>query len=219
MPVVDFGSKLSGGKRDFVRLKEAGSSLHFRLLGPAVAEGNHFFQTDGEWDIQPCPRINKGEECEHCRALFNLLDAIPGEIKKDKEAYSKEKNSIKNSNRPLVVAITYNFPVIDRETHQFAVFQATPGTRTRIEAEFALGTKMLDVDFKAKNTGLNGKDRYALTRVDSAETEPLTPAESDIKEKFNLNDFVARIEGTMDEDSGVAFEANSETEDNDSVPF
>ncbi len=211
MPVVEFGEKLSTGTRDIVRLKETGSSIQFRLLGAAVAEGNHFFQTDNGWEVIPCQRINKGEYCEHCAKIFNLIDEIPAEIKADKEEFNKERNRIKNANRPLVVAISYNFPVIDRDTHQFAVFQATPGIRTQIEAQHALGVKVLEVDFKAKNTGLTGRDKYVLSRVDSADTQPLSEAEKKIQADFDFDKFVARIEGSPDEDSGVAFEANSET--------
>ena len=114
MPVVDFGEKLSTGTRDIVRLKETGSSIQFRLLGAAVAEGNHFFQTDNGWEVIPCQRINKGEYCEHCAKIYHLIDEIPAEIKADKEEFNKERNRIKNANRPLVVSISYNFPVIDR---------------------------------------------------------------------------------------------------------
>jgi len=182
-----------------------------------MAEGKHWFKNGENWDIQPCSRINEKSNCQHCSFLDSLIKALP-RIDSKKE-YSEAVNDLKNANRPLVVAVAYNFPIINRETEEYGVFSATPGLRSKIEAEHALGIKVMDVDFIAMNTGGNGKEKYALTRVDKSDTIPLTEKEVAIKEKFKVTDFMQDFDGTQDSESGVAIDANSEVRDDGDVPF
>lgn len=211
MPYINFGESLPKTSGNFTRLKTVGEKLQFRILGMPFVEGNHFFSEDGQWIIMPCLRINNQESCDYCNKLFKALKSIPRI--EDKDEYRKAVNKAKEGVPGCDPGITYNFPVINRDTESFTTFKATPGIRNMIEAEFALGTKVLDVDFVAVNTGKKGKGRYALTRVDSAETKDLTPKEIEIKENFDPKEFEVSIGGQADESGGVAFEANSEVEE------
>jgi hypothetical protein len=215
MPIIGFGENLPRQTQTRVRLKNVSEKLTFRLLGKPFVEGNHFFLTDGKWEVIPCPRINKGETCEYCDRLTRAIKQIPRI--EEKEEYRKAVDKVKKEHPGCDPGITFNFPIINRETGQFAIFAATPGIRNKIEAEYALGTKILDVDLVAVNTGKHGKDKYAVSRLDSADTKELTVEETKIKEDFNIDEFASQFENPTDDDSGVAFEANSE-EDGD-VPF
>ena len=182
MPYLDFGENLPSEGSKFTRLKNTGDRLLFRIVGKVFAEGNHFFNDGSQWDIVPCPRINDQEPCEHCKKFFKAMKAIPKT--EDKDEYRKLRDEAKKSVPGCEPSVSYNFPVINRDTGEFTIFQATTGIRNKVEAEFALGTKIFSVDFIAMNTGKKGKDRYALTRVDSADTKDLTPAEIKIAEDY-----------------------------------
>jgi len=187
MPYLDFGEELPRSGSKFTRLKESGDKLQFRIIGRVFVEGNHFFLTDGKWDIIPCVRINEQAECEYCARFFEAMRSIPKT--EDKDEYRKLRDEVKKTVPGCEPGISYNFPVINRETGEFTVFQATPGIRNKIEAEHTLGTKVMTVDFIAKNTGKKGKDRYLLTRVDSADTKELTAEEVKLVEDYENGKF------------------------------
>lgn len=208
MPILDFGESLPTTSGSYTRLKNAGEKLRFRILGKAFVEGNHFFKTENGWDIIPCSRINNSQHCEHCDLLFAAIKSVPRI--QDKDAYNKALDEAKKTVPGCDPAITYNFPVINRDSGEFTVFKATGGVRNKIDAEFSLGAKIMDVDFIALNTGKSGKDKYALARVDSSETLPLTEAEQKIKDNYSVDSFIDMVSGTPDDNSNLAMEANTE---------
>lgn len=214
MPYAEFGEKLSfGGGSPFFKLKSKGDKLRFRLLGAPFIEGKHFFKLeDGSWDIQPCPRVNEGKECPHCKIFFSIImKAKKTGDKTIMEQAKKEANPYKNS-------ISVYFPVLDRETEEFKVFQSSISVRNKIEDEVALGTKVLDVDFIVLRTENPGSDYYKLSRVDSADIRPLTAKEQSEVERFKATNLADIVAGVPDE-AGVAFEANSEVVEEDAVNF
>src|SRR5689334_6975438 len=182
MRYVEPGEKISNFSSDRVRLKNAGDKIQLRLLHKPIVEGNHFFLKDGQWDVQACPRINDGAHCEHCEKLFAAIKSVPRI--EDKEEYKKALDRAKKSVPGCDPGITYNYPAINRDTGEFVTFQATPGVRNKIDAEAEMGIKIFDVDFIVMNTGKPNKEKYALTRVDKADTAPLTEKESEIKNSF-----------------------------------
>ena len=183
MPYLDFGEKLPSGSKNFTRLKKTGDRIQFRIIGKVYAEGNHFFlEDDGRWNIVSCKRINDGESCSHCNKFFEALKQIP-KIE-DKEEYRKARDEAKKSVPGCEPGITYNFPVIDRDNQSFTILQATPGVRSKLEAEFQLGTKMFSTDFVLMNTGKHGKDKYALTKVDSKDTRDMSETEIKIVKDY-----------------------------------
>jgi hypothetical protein len=218
-PFVPFGSDLPKRSSNFTQLNKVGDSLQFRILGFPFAEGNHFLKTeDGNWDVQPCPRINHQDSCEHCETFFRAIRSIPKT--EDKKEYNKLRDEVKESlPKGTEVTITWNYPVINRETGEYTVYKATPGIRSKIENEASLDVPVLEVDFKVKNTGKPGKDRYAFSRVDSSDTKPLTAAEEKIKAEYDPAKLEAQIAGTPDDESATAIQANTDEVKVDDIPF
>lgn len=214
MPQVGFGEKLNSGGSQFFKLESKGDRLQFRLLDAPFVEGKHFFQDDdGGWDIQPCPRINDGDKCPHCDKFFALKRQVKKESDKTIIAQlNKEADYWKPS------TFVY-YPVINRETGEFTVFQTTVGVRQQIEDEYALGVKVLDVDFIALRTETPGSGYYKVSRVDSAETKALTDAEKQVVEDYKNMDLSELVNGRYDGESGTAVEANSEVVEDDADQF
>lgn len=216
MKTVEWGQKLTKQYTSKIRLKDSGDKILFRLLGKPVLEGNHFFNVDGKWDVKSCPRINDDSNCQYCDKFEEARKAMP-RIKDPKE-YRTKIDELKKSMPGFEASITYNFPILDRETGVQATFQATPGLRNKIDSEgLALGSKIFNYDFIAMNTGKAGKEKYSLTRVDSAETAPLTEEEKKWVAGFNPDDFSISLGGTPEEDSGMS-RASEEVEVSD-IPF
>lgn len=210
MPYAQFGEKLSfGGGSPFFKLKSKGDKLRFRLLGAPFIEGKHFFKLeDGSWDIQPCVRINENGKCPHCAAYFSII------MKAKKTGDKTLMEQAKKEAAPFKNSISAYFPVLDRDTEEFKVFQGGISIRNKIEDEVALGTKVLAVDFIVLRTENPGSDYYKLSRVDSGDTKPLTDKEKAEIERYKTLDLADIVAGVQDE-AGVAFEANSEIVEED----
>ena len=209
MPQVGFGEKLPTGGSQFIKLKSKGDVVRVRLLDAPFIEGKHFF-ADGvddngrqKWKIEECPRVNAA----HIFFFFFKFFALKRQAKKE-----TDKTVISQINKEADYwkpSTMVHYPVIDRLNACFAVFQTTVGVREQIEAEYSLGVKVLDVDFNIMRTE-NPGSYYKVSRVDSAETTPLLPAELEAVEKYKTTDIAELVGGRYDEDSGTAFEANSE---------
>lgn len=210
MPYAEYGEKLSfGGGSPFHKLKSKGDKLRFRLLGAPFIEGKHFFKLDdGSWDIQPCSRINDGSKCPHCDIYFSII------MKAKKTGDKTLMEQAKKEAEPFKNSIAVYFPVLDREDETFKVFQSSISVRNKIEDEVSLGTKVLDVDFIVLRTENPGSDYYKLSRVDSADTKPLSDKEKDEIARYKTMDLSDIVAGVPD-DAGVAIEANSEVVDED----
>lgn len=218
MRTVNWGEKLPSQASGRVRLKSAGDKIIFRLLGKPVLEGSHFFSKDGKWDIKPCLRINKDQHCEYCEKFFAAVKEMPHID--DQQKYKKEIEELKKRMPGFEASISYNFPVINRETQEMVIFQTTPGLRNKIDSEAAiLEEKIFNYDFVAKNTGKALKEKYALSRVDSADTTELTEKEIKIKENFDAKDFESKISGQSDDSSELAEQANTEIIDEEAPKF
>jgi hypothetical protein len=205
MPYADFSEKISFSSNLFVRIKEKGDKLQFRIIDRPYYDGKHFLKNpDGTWNVIPCPRINKTGDCSYCKEFFRIK-ALAAKASDDKEKKLLEKQA-----RNVSVAISFYYPVINRASEALQIFQTTMGVRSKIEAEIELGTKVLTTDFVILNTGEVGRDRYALSKVDSADTKDLTDKELAVVEKYQQMNLAELISGTPDDDSGVAAEANSE---------
>src|SRR5690606_3687535 len=116
----------------------------------------------------------------------------------------------KKEAKPYQNSISVYYPVLDRTTGQFVVFQTKPSVRKEIEAEYAMGTKVLEIDWIVMRTENPGSGYYKVSKVDSADTKPLTEEELAEVERFKSIDLADFVNGAFDGESGVAFEANSE---------
>lgn len=190
MPQTNFGDTLSFSASKFTKLKKAKDSIRFRLIDAPFYDGKHFLvDKEGNWDIKPCPRINKKEPCELCTMFFKALASAKKE--------GLDKKATQKLTRPWKASISFYYPIINRETSKFEIFQTTSGVRTQIEAELELGTKILKRDLIVVRTEKPGS-YYKLSVVDSSETKPLTKEEQEEFKKGKETDLSEYIMGTQD---------------------
>ena len=187
-PVAEFGEVLNFSQSKLTKLKSKGDKLRFRILGKPHYDGKHFMEnknSDSGWDVKPCPRINEGVECDICEMFFAAHKSAK------KEGLNKKETDKLTS--PFKPAISFYYPILNRDTQKFEIFQTTIGVRNQVEEKVSLGTKILDRDLIVIRTEDPGKTYYSLSVVDSSETEPLTKQENEEIEKgksANLDDYI-----------------------------
>lgn len=211
MPVVDFGEQFNpGGGNRFFKLENKGDKVRFRLLGAPYIEGKHFvYNDDGKKTVVPCPRINDDSECEYCREYFSTI----AKAKKENDGKVPKEVSDDLNDRGLRVAISVYYPIINRDTEEFQVFETRISVRTKIEQKVEIGVRVLESDFVVMRTEDPGSNYYSLDKVDSADTQPLTDKELQEVERFKKTNITELVNGGYDEDSGVAQEENTEVVD------
>lgn len=199
MPVAEYGEKVDFSASKFTKLSSKGDKITFRLLGAPFYEGKHFMEDSNEqsgWKVIPCPRINEGGECEICEMFF----AAHKSAKKDGLDRSETDKLV----RPFQPAISFYFPVLNRETERFEIFQTSQGVRNQIEEQVQLGTKIMDRDMIVVRTEKPGSSYYKLSVVDSADTKALSKdekAEAKKGKEVNLEEFInGRSEEVVEED-------------------
>jgi len=190
-PVAEYGEKLSFSASKFTKLKSKGDKIKFRLLGKPFYDGKHFMEDGDGWDVRPCPRINEGAECETCELFF----AAHRSAKKE-GLDKKETDKLTSEFKPT---ISFYFPVLNRESQEFEVFQTTQGVRNQIEAQAELGTKIMERDLIVIRTETPGSSYYSLSVVDSSETEPLSVREKTEVKKGKKVDLSEYINGREEE--------------------
>lgn len=198
MKTLDFGSQLPSQGNFYIRLKEKGDQITFRLAQQPAYSGKHFMQTENGWDVSNCPRINNEEHCDTCDLYFKGM----AESKKLKEASPEKAKETENEARKFKVAISFYFPVLDRGNEEFKIFQTTLGVRNRINELFESGFKIFDRDIVVRNTGsASPKDRYSVAPVDSADSNPLSEKEEEELKKAKLFDINEVNDGSITQDT------------------
>lgn len=205
MPFIDYGANLNFSPSRFTKLKSKGDKIQFRLIGVPYYDGKHFLKEGDEWNIIPCPRINDNQTCDTCELFFK----VHASAKKD----SLDQKATQKLTEPFKASISFYFPVINRETKSFEVFQTTKSVRDKIENEIELGTKIMDRDIIVMRTEKPGTDYYSLSIVDSADTKELTQDELDEVKKGKATDLSTYINGKAEDDSAFSIEVNTEIED------
>lgn len=184
--MADFGESIDFSASRFTKLKSKGDKIQFRIIAPPFYDGKHFLKDEeGNWNVVPCPRINEGAECEYCEKFF----AAHRKAKKD----GLTPEETRKLTDPWKPSISFYFPVINRGTGKFEVFQTTKSVRDAIEAEREMGVEVLTTDFVVLRTEKPGSGYYKVSAVDSAKTEDLTPLEVEEVEKgleTNLEDYI-----------------------------
>lgn len=188
MPTAQWGDKETFSASKFIKLKSKGDKLQFKILGNYHFDGKHFMgeMKNGKWEgeVKDCPRINDKAECETCEMFF----AAHRSAKKD-NLTKQETEKLVNPFKP---SISYYFPVLNRTTEQFEVFQTTPGVKNAIDAKLELNPKVLERDLIVMRTEIPG-NYYSLDVVDSADTRELSAKEVEESKKgseVNMKDFV-----------------------------
>lgn len=202
-PYAGYGENVNFSTSRFTKLRNKGDKIQFRLGGVPFYDGKHFLKDDeGNWNIITCERINANGECEYCDKFFKAH-------RQAKKANLDQRETRKLTD-PWSASVSFYYPVVNRETGVFEVFQTTKGIRDLIEAELELGTKIMARDMIVLRTEKPGS-YYKLSMVDSADTKRLSKEEGmELKKakEVNLSEFV---HGREDE-GNVAVEANSDTE-------
>lgn len=116
----------------------------------------------------------------------------------------------KKEAKPYQNSVFVYFPVINRETQEFTIFQTTMSVRNKFEDEISLGKKVLEMDWIVLRTETPGSEYYKLSPVDSADTKPLTEKELAEVERYKSMDLAEIVAGAADDESNLAIEANSE---------
>ena len=195
--VLAFGDSMPSQGNMFLRVKQKGDKIQFRIAQHPVYVGKHFIQKENGWDVPSCPRINSQEECSYCEEYFKLMAAA----KQFKDTDPKKYEELKKEARPYNCSITFYFPVLNRNESTFGVLQTTLGVRNKINEFFEAGTDVMKKDFILRNTGSESpKDRYSLTIVDSAETPPFTPEEEAKYQKATVSDLTSIKESNGSEE-------------------
>lgn len=211
MPTANFGEKVSFSTNRFTKLTAKGDKVQFRIIKAPFYDGKHFLKDDeGNWDIRPCPRINEGHECEFCNKFFAAL-------KKAKKEGLDQKETDKLTN-PWKASVSFYYPIINRESGEFEIFQTTKGVRDAIEAELELNSKTLERDIIVLRTEIPGS-YYKVSVVDSADIKKLTKEEKEAFDKGKEIDLSEFVYGVEDDEGEVALEANTEVADEQAQDF
>ncbi len=193
---LGFGKKLPGAGDLYLRIKEKGDKVQFKIAQEPVYTGKHFIQTEQGWDVPECPRIVSGEECERCNRYFDLKS----QAKKLKEVEPKKADALEKEARPFQATIEFYFPILDRADGKFKVLQTTNGVRNKFNEQFEAGTDVLDTEWLLANTGsASPSARYLLTPIDSSKVVPLTPEEEVEFEKAKKYDLSSISQGPKED--------------------
>jgi len=196
MPTANWGDKQSFSASKFIKLKSKGDRIQFRILGNYHYDGKHFQEDssqDSGWTITPCSRINDGAECEICEMFFAAHKSA-----KKEGLDRKETDKLTNPFKP---AISYYFPVLNRDTEEFQVFQTTAGVKNQVDAKLEISPNNLERDMVVVRTETPGSGYYSLDIVDSADTKPLSDKEKAEMKKGQEANMEEYVNGTSSESS------------------
>jgi hypothetical protein len=217
MPYIDFGSELPSTGSKFLKLKSKGDKVQIRLLDRPFYYGQHFLKDEaGKWNVVPCPRINDQDECEYCEKFFSII------AKAKKDGDPKEIEEAKKEARAFQPSTQFYYPVLNRDTGKFQIFQTTKSVRDKIETEAKMGVKVLETDFIVLRAETSPQNYYGVTKVDSSEVKALSTEEKDEIKKSKQTDLESIVAGNREEDSEVASQkevADLGEDDEENVPF
>lgn len=211
MQKTEFGQDIPRSGGNFLRVKNAGDKITFRLAQPPVHTGKHFLTDEsGKWNVVGCPRINEAEECEYCESYFAIMaEAKEAEAKGDKAASDALKETAREGGKQ--VALQFYYPVLNRDTESFGILQTTYGVKKKIDDMFNNGVKVTERDMVLGNTGKPAAALYALTVVDSADSTALTEKEVEEYAKAKNFDTSTISDTKQNADPDAVVEEDSET--------
>jgi len=190
---LGFGQNLPSSGNNFLRLKQKGDRVQFKIAQEPVYTGKHFIQQESGWSVLECNRIMNEEACEYCDKYFEIMNKVKKMKDADPELTDKSP-SIKpllNEARGYRVSIQWYIAILDRVDGKFKVLQTTNGVRNKFNAQFTAGVDVFKREWILANTGsTNPNEIYMLTPVDSADVNKTTPEEEDefMKAKeFNMS--------------------------------
>lgn len=184
---LSFGQELPNSRNTFLRLKQKGDKVQFKIAQEPVYMGKHFIQTENGWNVPECPRIATNNDCNYCDNDCDYCEqyfSIMSEVKKMKALDKSLKDSSPKIKKlldkayPFKVTIEFYFPILDRGDKKFKILQTTNGVRNKFNAQFQAGIDVMNTEWILMNTGsTNPNERYMLTPVDSAKVTEMSENE------------------------------------------
>lgn len=188
---LGFGQQLPGSGNNFVRLKQKGDKIQFRIAQEPAFYAKHFIQlTDQEtgqvkWDVPECIRIMNGEECEYCVSFFKIKSKqkklLAGRKKDDLEKEERQEfNRLDLQARQFAPTVEHYFAVLDRLDGKAKILQTTNGVKNKFNSYFETGRDVFETEWLLSNTGSDSPaERYLLQPIDSAKVQNFTSQEEE----------------------------------------
>lgn len=180
---IGFGEKTKFEQNtDVFSLKNKGEKVTVRFLDAPFYDAKHFMKTPEGWQVTECPRIMSEEFCENCDKFFHAAK----ELKKLKAQESSDKKLIKNleeEKRLYKNTISFYYPVMKRDTEQFALFKTSLMVRIAVDEEFNNGIVVTENDYIVTRTEKPGS-YYSLTRLPEKDVKPFTEKEQKAYDEY-----------------------------------
>lgn len=177
---LDFNEKRPGTGDMFLRVKQKGDRVQFRIAQKPAYTGKHFMQEGGSWVVTECERESSGDECEMCEQFFKLMGKIK-QIKASDSTLTNDSPKIKELTeeaRKYRASIEWYMAIIDRTSGAMRILQTTDGVRRKFEAQAEAGIDVYETEWILQNTGSKSPtERYLLTPVDSSKVADMTEEE------------------------------------------
>lgn len=210
---LGFGQSVPGQQNTFLRLKQKGDKVQFRIAQDPAFYAKHFIQLHDEvtgqvkWDVPECARIMQGDECGYCINFFNIKakqkKLLAGRKKEALEGEDrKEFNKLDLQARDFAPTIEHYIAILDRGDGKCKVLQTTNGVKNKFNTYFESGTPIMETEWILSNTGsASPAERYLLQPVDSSKVQKFTPEEEEEWAKAGSYDLsqVASVNSNSDE--------------------
>lgn len=202
---LSFGENLPTQTGLYIRVKEKGDQVRFRIAQEPVYSGKHFMKIGDKWDVTSCARVSDQDHCEYCDMYFKGMQ----EAKKTEETDPEKAEQTREAARKYSASIIFYLPILDRDNQEFKILQTTMGIRNKINEYYEAGTKVFERDWILRNTGAKGKERYSIVPVDSSESSPLTPKEVEEIKKAKTFDTSSINDGVSQKDEDIVDDVSS----------
>ncbi len=177
MPTVDFTDEIPGTdfKSDFVQLSKKGDQIKFRIFAKPFYVAKHWIT---EKEVVNCPKVNSKDEkapCEYCEKFENGI-ANP--------------NHRSGTYKPN---LQFYYPIIDRNTHQAAIFQTSVSVHMAIKETANAGIDVYKSDWQVTRNEGSPANYYGTVRLDAI---PVTEEEK--KSAIELKPTIAKIQASLE---------------------
>lgn len=177
IPTVDFTDEIPGTdfKSDFTQLSKKGDRIKFRIFAKPFYLAKHWIT---EKEVVNCPKTNNKDEkltCEYCEKFENGI-ANP--------------NHRSGTYKPN---LQFYYPIIDRGTHQAAIFQTSVSVHMVIKEAADAGIDVYKSDWQVTRNEGSPANYYGVVRLDGV---PVTDEEK--KSAIELKPTIAKIQASLE---------------------
>ena len=177
MPEADFSEDIPGStyRSDFVQLSKKGDRIKFRIFAKPFYIGKHWI---AEREAVNCPRINSKDEtvsCEYC------------------EKFEKGVANPHHRSGSYKPNLQFYYPIIDRETHEAAIFQTSISVHMAIKEAADAGIDVYKSDWQVTRNEGDKANYYGVVRLDA-----ISVTEEERKSAINLKETVVKIQASLE---------------------